>query len=121
MYLFSEDWILNSSFGPCPDPQIGAKLQEMKDVGPRDDSPDLTVFHHRHLMNAFVRELGRHLVAVIVGEATVIDPMSFLAALPQHIAKETNTKPLPFCTTPSLGSYAKVISPFSPHLTTTCT
>lgn len=66
MYLFSEDWILNSSFGPCSDPQIGAKLQEMKDVGPRDDPLDLTVFHHRHLMNAFVCELSQHLISVIV-------------------------------------------------------
>ena len=66
MYLFSEDWILNSSCGPYSDPQIGAKLQEMKDVAPRDDPLNLTVYHHRHVRNAFVCELSRYLIAVIV-------------------------------------------------------
>jgi hypothetical protein len=73
--------ISESIFGSCSDPKIRAKLQEMKDVGPRDDPLDLIAFHNRDLMNALAGELSQHLFPSSSGEAVLRLSLGVMASL----------------------------------------
>ena len=49
------------------DPEIGAELNELEDVGPTDDPLDLPIFQDRNLVNVLRRQLSQNLVPVITG------------------------------------------------------